>query len=499
MRTIEEILAIPEIERKIYYLKKGRKTELPNAHALYNDWNPNKHEIVIDEEKYPKIKITTKPEERITDPSTGKEYVEPAVKKEVEPNRIALPIEQDIVNLQTAFTVGTEPVLDCQPDQSEESLLSALKQVFKKNKLKYQNKKLVRAWLAEQEVAEYWYVVKDDGFWAKLKRKVTEIFGKSKPEYRLKSALWSPFRGDKLYPFYNDNGDLVALSREYKKKDLDDVEITCFMTITKDMVYQWELTSNWTDKGTFAHGFKKMPVIYMYRPEAYCEKIKSLRVRLEKLLSNYADCIDYHFFPILMLFGDVQNFSGEFKNRVVQLTGQGANAQYLTWNQASETVKYEAETLFSQIYSLTNTPRISFDSLKGAGSAVSGVAFDYVFMSTHLNVENLNETVGEFMQRRVNFLVSALGSVNTTLEEASETIDVDVQMQPYRLEDIKDKIDTAIKAKDGEIWSQQRAITFVGNVDEIQEEIEQIKEEQAEKQKNELEKQRAFTESKKEG
>ena len=61
MRTLEEILAIPEVERKIYYLKKGRKTELPNAQTLYNDWNPNKHEIVIDEEKYPKIKITTQP------------------------------------------------------------------------------------------------------------------------------------------------------------------------------------------------------------------------------------------------------------------------------------------------------------------------------------------------------------------------------------------------------------------------------------------------------
>lgn len=493
MRTLEEILAIPEVERKIYYLKKGRKTELPNAHALYNDWNPNRHEIVIDEEKYPKIKITTKPEKRITDPTTGKEYVEPAVKKEVDPNRICLPIEQDIVNIQTAFTVGTEPVLDCQPDQSEENLLSALKQVFKKNKLKYQNKKVVRAWLAEQEVAEYWYVVKDDGFWAKLKRRIAGIFGKSKPEYRLKSAIWSPFRGDKLYPFFNDNGDLVALSREYKKKDLDDVEITCFMTITKDMVYQWELTSNWTDKGSFAHGFKKMPIIYMWRPEAYCEKIKSLRVRLEKLLSNYADCIDYHFFPILMLFGDVQNFSGEFKNRVVELTGQGANAQYLTWSQVPDTVKFEVETLLSQIYGLTNTPRISFDSLKGTGNAVSGVTFDYVFMSTHLNVENLNETVGEFMQRRVNFLVSALGSVNTTLEAASETIDVDVQMQPYRLEDIKDKIDTAIKAKDGEIWSQQRAITFVGNVDSVLDEIEAIKEEQAEKQKNDIEKQKQLS------
>lgn len=121
------------------------------------------------------------------------------------------------------------------------------------------------------------------------------------------------------------------------------------------------------------------------------------------------------------------------------------------------------------------------------------MTFDYVFMSTHLNVENLNETVGKFMQRRVNFLVSALGSVNSTLEAASETIDVDVQMQPYKLEDFKDKIGTAIKAKDGEIWSQQRAITFVGNVDSVLDEIEAIKEEQAEKQKNDIEKQKQLS------
>lgn len=489
MRDINEVLALQDINQKIYYLKKGRKTDLPDAVKLYNDWNPNRHEIITDEEKYPKIKVTLKPEKPYTDPTTGKEHIEPEQKKLVDPNRIALPIEQDIVNIQTAFTVGTEPLLDCKPEESEEGLLTALKQVFKKNKIKYQNKQAVRSWLAEQEVAEYWYVVKDDGFWAKLKRKVAGIFGKSMPEYRLKSVLWSPFRGDKLYPFFDDNGDLVALSREYKKKGLDDDETQCFMTVTKDMVYQWELDSDWQDKGSFPHKFKKMPIIYMYRPEAYCEKIKTLRIRLEKLLSNYADCIDYHFFPILMLFGDVEQLSGELKNRIVQLTGMSANAQYLTWNQVPETVKFEVETLLSQIYGLTNTPRISFDSLKGTGNAVSGVAFDYVFMSTHLNVENLNEVVGVFMQRRVNFLVSAIGSLNSSLAEASETIDIDVQMQPYRLEDLAEKIDTAIKAKDGELWSQETAIAFVGNVDSVVDEVKKIQEEQAEKQQKEISKQ----------
>ena len=479
MKDINEVLALQDINQKIYYLKKGRKTELPDAVKLYNDWNPNRHEIITNEEKYPKIKVTLKPEKKYTDPTTGKEHTVPAEVKLVDPNRIALPIEQDIVNIQTAFTVGTEPILDCQPDNSEEGLLAAIKQVFKKNKLKYQNKKEVRALLSETEVAEYWYVVRDDGFWSKLKRKVSGIFGNSKPEYRLKSVIWSPFRGDKLYPFYDDMGDMVGFSREYKKKNLDDSEILCFMTITQDKIYQWEMNDGWQEVSSFRHGFKKMPIDYMSIHEAYCEKIKTMRVRLEKLLSNYADCIDYHFFPILMLFGDVRQLSGELKNRIVELTGMNANAQYLTWNQVPETVKFEVETLLSQIYGLTNTPRISFDSLKGTGNAVSGVAFDYVFMSTHLNVENLNEVVGVFMQRRVNFLVSALGSINSSLEAASETIDIDVKMQPYRLEDLAEKIDTAIKAKEGKIWSQERAIVFVGNVDSAIDEIERIKEEQA--------------------
>lgn len=496
MRTIDEVLRIEDIDQKIAYLKKGRKTELPDAVKLYNDWNPNRHEIITDTEKYPKIKITVEKEKEVYDEKTGKTTTIPKKTKDVEPNRIALPIEQDIVNIQTAFTVGTEPKMNCEPEENEQGLFSALRKVLEKNKIKYQNKRIVRSWLSEQECAEYWYVVKDDGFWAKLKRKIGTLFGASAPEYRLNSVIWSPFRGDKLYPFFDDSNNLVAFSREYKKKDLDDVEITCFMTITADSVYQWEFIDGWKSVSSFKHGFKKLPVLYCYRPEAYCEKIKTLRVRLEKLLSNYADCIDYHFFPILMLFGDVQNFSGEFKSRVVELTGQGANAQYLTWNQVPTTVQYEAETLINQIYALTNTPRISFDAIKGSGNVLSGVAFDYVFLSTHLNVENLAEVIGEFMQRRVNFLVSALGSINSSLEKAAETIDINVEIEPYRLDNVDDRVSTAVKAVSGNVWSQKHGVLFAGNADRLDEELQQIKEEQEEKQRMEIEKQSKISQNK---
>ncbi|WP_106832321.1 phage portal protein [Parabacteroides pacaensis] len=486
MKTIEEILANEDIDRKIYYLKKGRKTQLPDRDKLYADWDPNKHEI-FDEEKYPQIEVTIEQEKEVFDEKSGKTTVIPKKTKKVDPNRIALPLEQDIVNIQTAFTVGTEPKMDCSPAESEKGIFEALRQVLKKNKIKYQNRKIVRSWLSEQECAEYWYVTKDDGFWTKLKVKVANLFGKAMPQYKLRSVLWSPFRGDKLYPFFDDSGDMVAFSREYKKKDLDDHEITCFMTVTGDMVYQWELDKGWEMVTAFKHGFKKLPILYCYRPEAYCEKIKTIRVRLEKLLSSYADCIDYHFFPILKLFGEVEKFTGEFRNRVVQLTGENADAAYLTWNQASDPVKVEFENHFNQAYALTNTPRISFDQLKGSGNALSGVSFRYVFMGAHMAVENSAEEIGAFMQRRVNFLVSALGSINTNFEKASETIDVEVEIVPYMIDNIDDKVTTAVSAVSGGVWSRREGIMFAGNADRIDEELKEIEEQALQKKELKIE------------
>lgn len=479
--TLAEILALQDVDRKIYYLKKGRKTSIPDSAALYADWDPNRHEIILDKEKYPQIEITIEQEKSDYNEETGKTTIIPKKIKKVEPNRIALPLEQDIVNIQTAFTVGMEPKMDCDPEDSEKGLFEALKQVLKKNKIKYQNRKIVRSWLSELECAEYWYVTKDDGFWAKLKAKVANLFGKSVPQFKLRSVLWSPFRGDKLYPFFDDSGDMVAFSREYKKKDLDDHEITCFMTITQNVVHKWESSTGWKEEAPFKHGFKKLPVLYCYRPEAYCNKIRTIRVRLEKLLSSYADCIDYHFFPILKLFGDVEKMSGEFRNRVVQLTGEGADAAYLTWNQASDPVKVEFENHFNQAYALTNTPRISFENLKGSGNALSGVSFRYVFMGAHMAVENHSEEIGPFMQRRVNFLVSALGSINTNFEKPAETIDIDVEIQPYMIDSLDDKVQTAVSAVSGGIWSTREGVMFAGNAERIEEELAEIKEEQVAK------------------
>ena len=480
--TLEEILSIEDVATKISYLKKGRKYPLPNAVELYSDWNCNRHEIVTDTEKYPKIKLTIREEKEVFDETTMKPVKIPAETKLVDPNRISIPLEQDIVNIQTAFTVGIEPTLECTPSDDDKPMYDAIVQVFKKNKLKYQNRSIVRSWLSETECAEYWYVVKDDGFWRKVKSFSENSI--SIPEYRLKSAVWSPFKGDRLYPFFDEKGDMIAFSREYNIKGLDGVLRLYFMTITKDTVYIWESDPDWKVNKVFKHGFEKIPVIYCHRRRAYCDNIKPIRIRIEKLMSENADCIDYHFFPILKLFGDVDNFSGEFKNRIVRMSGEGADAAYLTWNQSSDPVKHEFEKLLNMAYAMTNTPRISFDQLQGLGNTLSGTAFRFMFMGAHMAVENHSEVIGEFMQRRVNFLVSALGSISQSLKKSASTIDIETNIVPYMIDDIGEKVKVAVEANQGGVWSRRKAIVFAGNAERLDEEMNEIEEEMKSRQAN---------------
>ena len=85
------------------------------------------------------------------------------------------------------------------------------------------------------------------------------------------------------------------------------------MLITDSDVFTWKQSSNngigWeiVTSQTFKHNFKKNPTIYAWRKESICAKIRNIRNRLETLMSNYADCIDYNFAPKLVAKGKVLN------------------------------------------------------------------------------------------------------------------------------------------------------------------------------------------------
>ena len=478
MTKLEEILKFEDIDKKISMLKSARTTPQPNVSTLRKEWDADKHDVnnrAIRKERKVLIK------EEYTDEGG---VFHAAVYQDEDVNRISLPIEQDITNIHVSFMVGTDPTISYVPnDQKEEELYKVIKSVNNDNKIKYHNKRIVRSWLSETEIVEYWYAVKDAGFWSKLVARIKQIFtGNVKPQTKLKCAIWSPFRGDTLYPFFDETGDYVAQSREYKMKEFDQ-EVTYFQTVTQDEVFVWRKEKNgWVvvPDRTFKHEFPKLPCIYARRDNSLCHYIQSMRNRLEKLMSNYADCIDYHFFPYLILDGMLSGENGlgkqDERRRLISMEN-GGKAYYLTWEQTPETIRLEMDSLWDKIYSMTNTPRISFDNLRSAGQVASGIAFKYMFMGTHLAVENHAEVIGEFLQRRYNFLASAIGSICPSLEDAAQSINLDVEIVPYTIDNLSDKLDIVHKAIDAGLMSKQSAMIFVGLTDNIEEEKELIEEE----------------------
>lgn len=190
MKTLDEILALESEAEKIYYLQQ-RRTPLPDVHALYKDWDPDKHDV-NDVDKRPENKIIVA--EATIDPSTGKEI--PArilMIKRIRQTASHYRWSNDITNIHTAWTVGKDPKVTCEPNNDkEQELLSIIKSTCRRNKMRYFNKRLVRSWLSETECAEYWYVVKDESFWRRLLTKLKNTFGgRVMPQYRLKCALWS--------------------------------------------------------------------------------------------------------------------------------------------------------------------------------------------------------------------------------------------------------------------------------------------------------------------
>ena len=202
--------------------------------------------------------------------------------------------------------------------------------------------------------------------------------------------------------------------------------------------------------------------------------------RLEKLLSNFADTNDYHASPKIFTTGTILGFAKKGETGAIIEGEEGATAQYLAWQNAPESVKLEIETLLRMIYTITQTPDISFDAVKGIG-AVSGVALKLLFMDAHLKVQDKMEIFDDYLQRRISIVQAFLSVMNTKDAEfraACQSLTIEPEIAPYMIEDERAKVDLLVAANGGKpVISQKTSIQQLGWVDNTEAEYDLIQEE----------------------
>ncbi|MHA8064916.1 phage portal protein [Aquirufa aurantiipilula] len=452
---IEEVLGSKisnVIGDNITNLKAGLK--VPSINDFKNEYSEKNH-LVFDEAERPNKQIKN---------SSG------AIERLEKVNRIGLAFQKRIVKSTVAFTFGNPVLLNCQPiGDTQTKILAAIKKILADNKVNSLNRKIAKDLARCTQVAEIWY--------PEQLNESHESYGFS-TKVKLKSMILSPLKGDELYPFFNEYGDMIAFSRAYNVKN-GNKDIPYFSTYTDEEVIVWKKEgADWNEESKKPHTLGKIPVVFASQEEVEWSEVQTLIDRLEKLLSNFADINDYHAAPILFVEGGIEGFAKKGDASAVMVGEKGSTAEYLSWKNAPDAVKLEIETLIRFIYSFTQTPDISFDSVKGLNQ-ISGITLKMLFLDAHLKVMEKREIFDDYLQRRINILKAYISSLNTTWKAESNKIEIVPEIKPFMVDDLKYMIDNLLNASGNQpLISRKTAMGLLGLVDSVDQEIAQISKEE---------------------
>lgn len=392
--------------------------------------------------------------------------------------RIGIPMQEIIVDRAIGFLNVTD--IDLNPiytkEETESKVYEMTRQIWRANKLDYRNVDIAKKLFSECEVAELWYLVKDEkGFWDRVKK----VLGLSKtPEFQMKCKVLAESNGDKLYPYFDSYGDMIAFGREYKLINDENKEIRHFDVYTPEWIYKFQYEQTWTlvDGRPVQNSFGKIPVIY-YRqdlPEWY--RVQSMIEQLETRVSNTGDANDYYAYPMLFVKGVIKGFASKGERGKVLQGDENTDAKHLTWSEAAESLKLEVETLEKFIYSMTQTPNISFEEMKGLGD-VSGVALKLMFLDAHMKANVKKGIFGEAMQRRLNLIKSTIGNVlNVSTNVEAAMLEIEPVFKPYLPSNDKEDIENLSISVGSGIMSKETAMSMHPYIDNVENELEKVKE-----------------------
>lgn len=457
---LQEITALlrgenAKIREGITELQK-RITEAPDVDSYTEQWDPESHDV---------MNASLRPNKSVK--YFNDEGVE--VTKIEAVARIAIAMQKIIVNRAVAFLFGNPVKITCQ-DENDESF-DLVKKVLKKAKINSINQEVARELFRSTEVAEYWWMQEVKGGYNGYG---VDALGK------MKVSIFKPSDGNELFPRFNDIGDMIAFSRQYNAYDSDNKKYTYFEIFTDTEYWLFQNASEgWKEVKYVKHDLGKIPVIYASQEKTEWYDVQGLIDRLEKLLSNFADTNDYHASPTLAVKGKVAGFSSKGEQGKIIEIEQDGDLKYVSWNRAPESVKIEIDNLLRLIYSLTQTPDISFESVKGIGG-ISGIALRMMFLDAHLKVMNKQEIFDEYLERRMSVVKQCISRKLLTNGKAVEDLDIDCAIEPFMLTDLAEQVKTLIEAGAGKaVVSQKTAVKLAGLVDNADDEYQQLKDEES--------------------
>lgn len=380
-------------------------------------------------------------------------------------SRIHLELEKLITSRMVEFMFAT-PVKRIYSYDENDSILNeivkAIESVYVRNRIDTENLKRARGLFASCEMATQWFPVK-------LKTP-TNIYGIERSKYKFKTRSFSPMDGYDLYPLFDEQGDMVAMSVEYKADD----DSRVMETFTEDRHLFFKNGIKEVDETNL---LGKIPFVYAWRKLPIWDGVQHLVNELEMTLSRNSDVIAYNASPILVVSGELNGTENKGTGKRMYKVENGGSVNYVSWNQSIEAVKSQVDNLLRLIWMTVQLPDLSFENIKGLG-AVSGEARKTLLTDAHLKVGDEKGVFLEYFDRECNIIKAELALANPKWAGRMDEIEVEHVITPFIQNDEMAEVQKWLLANGGKpVVSQLEAIKLLGMSADPNNTYEQIRKE----------------------
>jgi len=387
-----------------------------------------------------------------------------------------------IVTTSCAFEVG-EPVT-LTPSVENNVLFTEVTRLWKSNRIDDKLQKLKTTQKVQTETAIHFFVKENTGG-----AKVTQAAGANSVR-DIRSNILTVEQGI-MSPYFDATYDMTAFVWQFVTKNSEGKDVNNTWIFDNVKVFKISDASGaLAIDSELAHGFDRIPIVYMEQEFPEWFDVEGLIDRYEVALSKLGVSNDYSGHPILLTYGDINilpemnddgktlNFPIKFKDDDVTKPYNG-DAKFLTNDNASEAVKLEMETIRELIFSMTQTPDISFEKMKSIG-AISGVALRLMFLDPIIKAkmnEGQNRTICE---RMINIMISGItGVTNVNSKAATTDLVIDVKFNSILPVDMVENSTVVANGFASNSMSTRTRVKLLDLVTDVEAEVAAIEKEKA--------------------
>lgn len=450
--TIEEILNSTELTaaEKIAALRE-KTIQVPvwtGRDGLVHQFDPTKHPV-MNKQKYPDI---------VSD--DGIEYV----------TRITVDLQRLAVKRMTEMCCGIPVKRIYKPENDiQKEIAKYLEAIFDCNRINSVNIDRLNMLFASCEVFTLWYAIESKN----------NIYGFDSP-LKFRCRNFSPMLGDNLYPLFDEYGDMLVMSVGYTRKfGKKNVQFFDTYTATKHIKYS-DAGGEWAEvENDNIAAIGKIPGIYITRPTPIYDGGSNTVYEIEWALSRNGNYLRKNSKPRFIVFadevinyGDEKNENSEFMS--VMQYPKGSTAQYVTWEQAVENLKFYINELRSMFFTQLQLPDWNYEKM--SQQALSGESRKQLFIDAQMKVNDESGRLLEGFDREINVVKAFLKvALPERYHSDIDALKIETRITPFSITDKKETVDMLMTANGGEpIMSQRESIEEFGHSDDVDKTLEEI-------------------------